>query len=274
MRAISYRKTTTNNQQLNSIEDSPSNANHRPSITLLRPLLEVTRNEIEAYLEDANQPWVNDPSNSNPAYLRTRVRQFLASLKTPEETIYHLASTAAHHQQASSYINQQTDKAFSQATTLHYPGIFTLDMTVFETFHDYIQQQILLRFFTTLTPQAQPPRATSIKQLQHALHNKENGHTLGGIQILFEKGAFWIFREQHSLTDSYSLPKKISPEKYIYWDARVAIKPQASDKDHCIHALTKDGLQQWEDAPKNIPKRALQTLPALFHNEKFIRILP
>lgn len=43
-------------------------------VTLLRPLLAVSRAQIEAYLAQAGQAWREDASNADPAYRRNRVR--------------------------------------------------------------------------------------------------------------------------------------------------------------------------------------------------------
>jgi len=48
--------------------------------SLVRPLLEISRKEIEAYLKTLNQPWREDLSNQDPAHTRNRVRQELLPL--------------------------------------------------------------------------------------------------------------------------------------------------------------------------------------------------
>ncbi len=49
-------------------------------ITLIRPLLGVTREAIRAYLTRLEVAWAEDPSNRNPRFLRTRVREELLPL--------------------------------------------------------------------------------------------------------------------------------------------------------------------------------------------------
>lgn len=41
----------------------------------VRPLLETTRQEIEAYLALRSVPWIQDSSNADPAYARNRIRR-------------------------------------------------------------------------------------------------------------------------------------------------------------------------------------------------------
>jgi tRNA(Ile)-lysidine synthase len=46
-------------------------------LTLLRPLLEIGRQQLRDALAARGQAWREDPSNQSPKYLRNRVRQLL-----------------------------------------------------------------------------------------------------------------------------------------------------------------------------------------------------
>jgi tRNA(Ile)-lysidine synthase len=52
----------------------------RRSCRILRPLLGVAPARLAATLELLAQPWVEDPSNQNPAYARARLRRSLSLL--------------------------------------------------------------------------------------------------------------------------------------------------------------------------------------------------
>jgi tRNA(Ile)-lysidine synthase len=54
------------------------------SIWLMRPLLPVSRAALQDYLVSQNIPWIEDPSNSNPAAERVRVRAAM----TPERRAF------------------------------------------------------------------------------------------------------------------------------------------------------------------------------------------
>ncbi len=47
---------------------------HRARPFLVRPLIELTREEVEAFLEEQGVSFVVDPMNVDPAFLRTRIR--------------------------------------------------------------------------------------------------------------------------------------------------------------------------------------------------------
>lgn len=46
-------------------------------VTLIRPLLDATRSEVEAYLRSLSQPWLQDASNTDTAFTRNRLRHDL-----------------------------------------------------------------------------------------------------------------------------------------------------------------------------------------------------
>ena len=48
---------------------------------LVRPLLMCTRDQLRSYLREHNQSWIEDPSNSDQAYERVRVRNILETSK-------------------------------------------------------------------------------------------------------------------------------------------------------------------------------------------------
>lgn len=51
-------------------------------VTLVRPLLETTRQQVEAYLDQLRQPWRTDSTNQQPRFARNRIRnQLLPQLR-------------------------------------------------------------------------------------------------------------------------------------------------------------------------------------------------
>ena len=42
------------------------------AVRFLRPLLSIGRDRLRAFLTEAGQPWIEDPSNRSPAYARAR----------------------------------------------------------------------------------------------------------------------------------------------------------------------------------------------------------
>jgi tRNA(Ile)-lysidine synthase len=65
------------------------------SVTLVRPLLRAQRTDVLTHLEQQGVPSAADPSNVDPRYLRTRVRQLLPLLKELDANVVtHLNAVA------------------------------------------------------------------------------------------------------------------------------------------------------------------------------------
>ncbi|MEE2759933.1 MAG: tRNA lysidine(34) synthetase TilS, partial [Pseudomonadota bacterium] len=54
---------------------------HRRGIAIHRPLLGISRTRLRQTLVTRSQPWIEDPSNENPAFERTRWRALVAALE-------------------------------------------------------------------------------------------------------------------------------------------------------------------------------------------------
>lgn len=67
-------------------------------LLIVRPLLGWRRAELRAIVEAAEAPFVDDPSNADPAYDRTRFRELIAH--SPELDVPALAASAAHAAEA------------------------------------------------------------------------------------------------------------------------------------------------------------------------------
>ena len=84
---------------------------------LVRPLLEISRQEIEQSLCELEQSWCEDSTNRQLQYSRNRIRQqvlpFLEKEVAPGAT-EHLAHTAKQLQEVFDYLSEQTQEVYSR----------------------------------------------------------------------------------------------------------------------------------------------------------------
>ncbi len=93
---------------------------------IIRPLLEVTRRETEAYSAFFGLTPRHDPYNIDPAYLRNRIRyQLLPWLRDEANPNIKevLAQSAAIWQEEDDYLTQVTDQIYQQAVELTDAGV-------------------------------------------------------------------------------------------------------------------------------------------------------
>jgi tRNA(Ile)-lysidine synthase len=65
-------------------------------LLILRPLLEIRRNDLRAYLQSIHQPWREDLSNISPKYMRNRLRRLLARHPDLTPALLNLAAACQH----------------------------------------------------------------------------------------------------------------------------------------------------------------------------------
>ncbi len=65
------------------------------AVRLVRPLLKTSPLRLRALLTAAGQPWIEDPSNSDPVHARSRVRAALSQLADGEDAVATVTMTAA-----------------------------------------------------------------------------------------------------------------------------------------------------------------------------------
>lgn len=132
---------------------------------LARPLLEISRSEIEAYAAERELKWVDDPSNSitdfNRNYLRHEImprltRRWPAAAAT-------IADSAAHLAEAAQLLEQESAKLLSGMIAA--PGQLLLEPLLLQP---HAWQKLLLRHWLQQLGLPPPPRkrlAGFVKQL-------------------------------------------------------------------------------------------------------------
>ena len=124
---------------------------YRNSRGYVRPLLDVTRSEIEQYLRRCSLEWREDASNSDPAYLRNRIRhQLLPLLETYNPAIRSaLASTAAIIGGDEALLIELTDQAFAASCRME-KGRVVSSVAQLRTLNPALRRRVLRRAFKQL----------------------------------------------------------------------------------------------------------------------------
>ena len=97
---------------------------------IIRPLLCVSRQEIEEWLRSQNQPYVTDSTNLEADYTRNRIRlQVLPTMRSINPDIDNaIADTAAHLQQAYAIYKEAIDKASARIITKTHDNGLRIDI--------------------------------------------------------------------------------------------------------------------------------------------------
>ena len=114
------------------------------SLIIVRPLLEVSREETEAYCQEHNLSPRRDSSNLSLSYLRNRIRHELIPLlqiynPKIKQALLHTATILAKD---SSFLKEQTSQIWYRAITKE-DGRITLDTKEFASLHPALQRTLV-----------------------------------------------------------------------------------------------------------------------------------
>lgn len=190
--------------------------------SLFRPLLNVPKARLLATLRAAKQDWIEDPSNSNPAYQRVRVRQAMASLAPDDLAARHLAQTARNMARARDALRTMTSY-FLRASTIPDPaGFIRLDLADLRKAPLEIGLRALVQILFLVGNSSMPPRLERLERLHHDLCHDAlaGGRTLLGCRILAVSAQeAMICREARAVAG----PLALSPGQTDMWDGRFRV---------------------------------------------------
>lgn len=113
----------------------------------IRPLLDASRAEIEAYVTERNLSFCEDSSNQKPLYLRNRIRrEFLPWLRKEvnPQVDERLAALAALSREESAFLDRQAREALGSVRMQEgKPGEVVLDRQLFLCLDPVLQRRIL-----------------------------------------------------------------------------------------------------------------------------------
>lgn len=146
---------------------------------LVRPLLERTRDEVVAFLEEAGVAWSTDPMNTDPAFFRARIRDdALPALSRAAgfRVEPRLAAFSRHAAEDDALLSRMADDAWTRLWlsdgTLDAPGVRALEVP--------LRRRVLVRLLGTHGLQADD--ATLLRVLDAV--ERGGGATLGGGYVL------------------------------------------------------------------------------------------
>src|SRR3990172_10012376 len=111
----------------------------------IRPLLETNKEDIIAYLHEHKIPYLTDPSNESPEFLRNRIRlTVLPALKQCDKRFdKNFLATLHRLQETESFLEEITQQALDHITTEE-NGVLYLAIQEFFNLHTILQKRIIL----------------------------------------------------------------------------------------------------------------------------------
>ena len=143
----------------------------KDGIEVIRPLLNVSRTEIEAYLKELQIGWCEDATNGEDDYCRNRIRHNIlpyAEEQIASGAVGNICRTADLLQEMNDFAGQEMKKAWQDCArengTAEEKHI-CFDCEKFSQYHSFLQKNMLLYALEQLTPHRKDMRAVHVDYL-------------------------------------------------------------------------------------------------------------
>lgn len=166
-------------------------------IYLLRPVLDVRRKDLRAYLTTKTQRWAQDPSNANRQYDRIRHRDLLTGWEEAGFTPERIAAVADNMRRSDDALEHYADAAFKAATMSRADATLVLDREALTHLPIDTQLRCLRQCLTAVSGVSRAIRHSKLNDCLAALtEGSRQRLTLHGCIIDVAIGQV-IFRPEH-----------------------------------------------------------------------------
>lgn len=209
-----------------------------PKVTVLRPLLSHTRDELREFLRAHHIEWIEDPSNENTHFMRIQIRTLLANLPDAPRIKKRLANTAMQMHRARLCLEQQTRRALSTHVFWSEAGHAFLRPSLFESESEEIVLRSLRAILSIISGNHTPPRLSSLLPLYHDLKKQTTGHERQLHHVCFKP----VIVEK-KITGWHITPVNLALETTEH-KPYMAATPQSEWQDALTFLPTAEWLQQ------------------------------
>jgi len=245
-------------------------------VTLIRPLLGVTRQQLRDVCTAAGVAWIEDPSNANEKFLRVRLRQMEELLGAEGLTPQRLGTVLQKLGDARAALESVTATLEKQAVTLHPEGYAVLDVPLWQAAPVDIQRRLLSALLQRVAPQDYPAGFEALEDLRQAL-TKDGfaGMTLAGAEIVPDGPAIIFMRE------AAALPPSVALREGLVWDRRFRFCGYSAESlkvgplgEAGLAVLRKKLEPQSPPAQHlaRLPHKVRRQLPAVFEGENLLAV--
>lgn len=227
----------------------------RHGLLWCRPLLQQMRATLREYLERHAVAWVEDPSNDDPKYMRTRARALLPQLGELGIDAQSLHHSAFALRQAQAALAEYTRREAAQHVRQE-AGDIVLPDSLSRLVPVDIERRLTVAALQWVGSSPYPPRKLFAGVLPRDLMQQQR-LTLSGCLIMKRKGHFRITREYNAVKDL------VTPTDVV-WDSRWRLQGP-HEAGLALRALGEEGVQMlpdWRDT--GLARPTLMASPAVW----------
>ena len=216
-----------------------------------RPLLDAGREELRAWLRSQGIAWVDDPTNENDRFARTRARKALVALGPLGISAERLATVAGNLARVQDALAEQV--AAARCSVEERAGALRFDAGLWSAPAE-VQRQVMGAALTWLSGADYVPRAAEVERMRAALATGRDA-TLAGCRA--RRG--WLMREPRAVGG----PRPVGQ----VWDGRWLVEGPVAE----VRALAAEGMRQLKDWRKaGLPREVLLVTPGVWQGETLL----
>jgi len=229
----------------------------RDGMTWARPLWQQSRAALRSYLRRHNITWVDDPSNDDPKYLRTKARAILpqlADVGIDAQGLHHTAVALRQAQAAlAQYTRQEAEKHLRQDA-----GDVLIPLTFPPDVPEDIVRRLTAAALQWVGSAPYPPRKIFAGILAQGMA-QQSQMTLAGCLITRHHDHYRITREYNAVKDA------VTPLG-VAWDKRWQLEgpPQTGLEVRALGEAVAE-IPDWRET--GVPRRSLMASPAVWQGE-------
>lgn len=152
---------------------------HRGALRLIRPLLDAPKINLQKYLQDKGQDWIEDPSNHNVAFDRVKMRNAMSSLAEVGLTPDRLAQTAQSMQRVRKSLEHFCQQWLSEHAHLFEEGYVKLAANALLDENEEIVLRGLSRIGQVVGGDVYPPRLEKLCRLHKTISSGQDATLMG-----------------------------------------------------------------------------------------------
>lgn len=225
---------------------------------IIRPLLCLTRTEIEAYLTEKNVSFCIDCTNLENNYTRNKIRNQLIPFVEEEicrQSASHIAETCQKMQEINGLIQDMTQAAMEKCVFSDESGTHLIS-SEWEQIHPTIRSYVMMDFLALAAGKRKDLETIHVEQLTDLL-NRQCGREVDlpyGLKGIREYGGICLSKKKEESKAVYYALNTAEYEEMEYGRPLRITMP--SGEEFCFRILLVENVkncENWQDLEKNIP---------------------
>jgi tRNA(Ile)-lysidine synthase len=183
-------------------------------VRVVRPLLNLRRQDLRNFLKSRNQDWINDPSNDDVCFERVRVRQKLAG---EVRGFVHEAQAAQSDVKRDQHL---ADIWCEQNLRVHELGFVDYDRVAYLPLPPNVQDKVIVRLLFLCGMQNAVERAERTELAMWLSLDAGTRRSLGGALFAKRRAQIIVGREPGRIS---KVPQLIPKSGQVIWDGRFRV---------------------------------------------------